>query len=155
MREYYNDLFLKVLPLLWAVIIGATHLYLKNKLKERHDNGLLFMAGAFLVWFVMGNVESYYENIRDTPNGEGYWIWRRILSLLNSGFIIYSLSYFKDGWNWLEKQYQRKNFRNLAFGAIIIGALTYSGKDLNKWLIVEAGISITVVFILFFSLASI
>lgn len=141
--EKYYFLFISLFSIL---AIAGTHFYIKNKLGPKHDNGLLWVAGAFLVWFVL----AAYENGKP-PHSKLYDMGRKSLSILNSVLFVYSLSYFKDSWYRVDKRLKNVRFSMLALVTLLLCLLSFIIGE--SWVVVDVIISVLIAILLSSSMA--
>lgn len=80
--------------------------------RKQKDNGQIWLALSILCWSITGGVEVYFSvkdvSIAETANL--LEVWRSILSLLNSLFILIALSWFKYVPKILEKVIKSKTW---------------------------------------------
>lgn len=162
--------FLIYFSVISVISIAAVHFYIKDKLREKHDNGLLWVSAAVFCWVLMGILEYVYscnscktvnetiQHIQNLP--KSYWHFRKIFSIFNSALFIYSLSYFKEGWLGLYKKFEKTNLGMLAAVTIIICLNTFfidtifdEGKQI--WIITDSVVSSIVAFLLCFCFSAI
>ncbi|MCC6459463.1 MAG: hypothetical protein IT260_03265 [Saprospiraceae bacterium] len=158
--ESQSQLFFIFFSLCSVLAVAAVHFFIKEKLGDKHDNGLLWVAGALFVWFLMGLLEFHYAGFDPRYLAEHYrelwpyWYGRKALSIFNSALFVYSLSYFRDGWlrlhKWLEKI-------NLGMLAIITIGLCFATFPLEPriWLLTDTLVSVAVALLLCLSIAAI
>ena len=132
----------------------AVHYYIKEKLQKQHDHGLIWISCALMIWFVMGVLELSLINTKPIDRPEQYWYGRKIFSIINSAFFIYSLSYFKDGWLKLHKKISKINLGLIAGITIGLCLISYPIKP-EQWVIIDTLISVFISLILFFSISAI
>lgn len=146
--------------LLSVVSIGAVHAFIRDKLGAKHDNGLLWVAAAMFVWFLMGLLEYSYASYSDSylkahyQEMWPYWYGRKTLSIFNSAFFVYSLSYFKEAWWRLNKRLEKMNLKMLA---VITLGLCFATFPLEPrlWLLTDTVVSVGVALALCLSMAAI
>ncbi|MBK6904170.1 MAG: hypothetical protein IPH04_15555 [Saprospirales bacterium] len=154
MSATFPHWFLAIHSLLAALVFISIHRYLRAKLGERQDSGLIWVSLAFAVWMVMGvwEAEQAYltTQLIDKP---GFLRIRRMLSIINTGFLVYSLAFFQNGWQRLSEAIRRIN--PLTIILVIAGAcfLVSPFPEGKAWLYIETAISIAVMLLLGINLA--
>lgn len=154
------QLFFILFSLISVVVIAAVHFYIKGKLGRKHDNGLLWVAGALFFWLLMGILEYRYagytqqylsEHYRETWQ---YWYGRKVLSIFNSALFVYSLSYFRDGWLRLHKRLEKVNLGVLAVVTVSLCFATFPLEP-QWWLLTDTVVSVVVALLLCLSISAI
>ena len=80
-----------------AILLFLTSNHIKrNKIDERNDYGLDFIAGALLIWLIQSYIPSFTT---DVPNFFG-----TILSMFNNGLLLASLTFFIHGFEFLKER---------------------------------------------------
>lgn len=80
--------------------------------KKQKDNGQIWLALSILCWSITGGIEVYFsgQDITIAKTANLLEVWRSILSLLNSLFILIALSWFKYLPKILEKVIKSKTW---------------------------------------------
>lgn len=136
------------------------HFFIRQKLGDKHDSGLLWFSAALFVWFLMGVLEFSYSGLTQDYLAEHYketwpyWYGRKAFSIFNSAFFVYSLSYLRDGWLRIHKRLEHLNVGVLA---IITIALCFATFPLEPriWMLTDTIVSVLVAVLLCWSMAAI
>jgi hypothetical protein len=141
------QIFLALMSLLSALTLVGVHTHIKNRLGEKHDNGLLFAAGAIFAWLFMIFWESNKLN-------EHYLEVRKLISIINTGFFLSSLVYFKDGWFKVNKKLENIKYHLVAIITTLLLLIAYVFiPQKENWSYFEGWVSIIVMFLLSSSMA--
>lgn len=156
--------FLIYFSVISVISIAGVHYYIKGKLKEKHDNGLLWVVAAIFFWILMGILEYLYacdncssivdkiNHIQKLKDENEYWRFRKIFSIFNSALFIYSLSYFKEGYLRLFSKLEKINLGLLAGITIGICFLTFPLPE-EWWVRTDTIVSTVVAFSLSLSIS--
>jgi hypothetical protein len=140
------EVFYAFMSLLSALILVGVHVYIKNKLRSRHDNGLLFAAGAMFVWLPMA-IWEWHDRVHNHPP---YSLEiRKFISIINTGLFLSSLIYFKDSWYKVNKNLENIQYHLLALISTVLLLIAYvfiPQKD--DWSYFEGWVSIVVAILL-------
>lgn len=152
------QLFFLYFSILSVIAVAAVHFFIKEKLDDKHDNWLLWVAAALFAWFLMGLLEYGYSGKDRSVLAEHYrefwpyWYGRKVLSILNSALFVYSLSYFRDGWLRLHKRLEKINLGVLAAITITLCFVTFPLEP-KVWLMTDTVVSVVVALLLCLSIA--
>ncbi len=150
------QLFFLYFSILSVIAVAAVHFFIKEKLDDKHDNGLLWVAAALFVWFLMGLLEYGYSKEKalalDYQKHWPYWYGRKALSIINSALFVYSLSYFRDGWLRLHKRLEKINLGMLAAITVSLCFATFPLEP-RVWLMTDTVVSVVVALLLCLSIA--
>ena len=152
------QLFFLFFSILSAIAVAAVHFFIKEKLDDKHDNGLLWVAAALFVWFLMGLLEYGYSSTNPEKLANEYrdfwpyWYGRKALSIINSALFVYSLSYFRDGWLRLHKRLEKINLGMLAIVTVGLCFATFPLEP-RVWLLTDTVVSVVVALLLCLSIA--
>ena len=153
MTATFPHWFLAVHSLLAALVLISIHRYLREKLGERQDNGLVWVSLAFAVWMLMGIWEAEKEFLTQRMHPEVFYRIRRVFSIVNTGLLVYSLAFFQNGWQQFSELIRRIN--PITIILVIAGAcfLASPFPEGNTWLFIETALSIAVMVLLGINLA--
>lgn len=151
-----------------TMAVLAMHFYLQQKLRDRHDNSLVWFAAGLLIWLIVILIEQKIWPIRaalaaynkpgvllsadDTIHKQALEnqlafpaIFRRFLSILNSLAMVLFLSYFREGWQWLNTNI-RKLTATPERTALGVGGICISAAVISEgwWLRTETAMSVLV-----------
>lgn len=158
--ENQSSLFFIFFSVLSVVAVGATHFYIKEKLGNKHDDGLLWVSVALFVWLLMGLLEYRYASLGQVylqahyKEIWPYWYGRKVLSIFNSALFVYSLSYFRDGWLQLHKRLEKVNLRSLSLVTVLLCFATLPLRP-SIWLLTDTVVSVVVALLLCLSMSAI
>jgi hypothetical protein len=91
------------------------------------------------------------EHYRETWQ---YWYGRKALSIFNSAFFVYSLSYFRDGWLRLHKRLEKVNLGALAVVTVSVCFAVFPLEP-QLWLLTDTLVSVVVALLLCLSISAI
>lgn len=141
-----EKLYFSLVAILSIIALTGVHTYIKNKIGTKHDNGLLWVAAAFFIWFILG----IYEDVGH--DSSFYNFGRKVLSILNSVLLVYSLSYFRDSWYRVDKRFENFKFSTLALVTLLLCVVSFVFRE--WWEFIEGIISVLIAILLSSSMAA-
>lgn len=141
-----EKLYFSLVAVLSIIALIGVHHYIKNKIGAKHDEGLLWVAGAFFIWLVLG----IYEGLDHQT--EFYHFGRKVLSILNTVLLVYSLSYFRDSWYRVDKRLEHIRYSTLALVTLLLCVVSFVFHP--WWELIEGIISVLVAVLLSSSMAA-
>lgn len=140
-----DEIFFAFMSLFSVLILIGVHVHIKNKLGARHDNGLLFAAGAMSAWLLMAIWEWYGKIHFPAYNLEV----RKFISIINTGLFLSSLIYFKDSWYKVNKYLENIKYHIIAIISTVLLLIAYVIiPQTDDWSYFEGWISIVVAVLL-------
>lgn len=131
-----------------ALVLFAVHHYIKKRLGKEHDDGYWWLATAMSIWAIM---HAYELLAAPYLAPRLYEVGRRVLSILNTAALLYSLSYFKDNFLVFLERLNRLKRSYIALGLLVIFLLAYLINE-GSWFWLEAILSSIVLALLFASM---
>lgn len=128
--------YLIVISIIAAFVFFVLYGYLRRVLKGENDNFLLVVGGVFLFWALLVTNEAE-EGV--------FGLVARVLSIVTTLLILYSLRYFEDGITFLRSKHLWFVSIALALNGL---ALVFSNTHKEVWVITEASTSIFAVLLL-------
>lgn len=119
-----------------------------------HDQGLLWLGHAFLVWSIAGiwpffRYLPFCENLGKPDDPLPLSAIRESISTLNSAFILLAIAHFAHGWKGLQRFKEKEWQKVIVVVAIIVAFLIVLASPKSVWRITpEFILSIVTVFIL-------
>jgi hypothetical protein len=146
-----DEIYFSFMSLFSILALVGVHIYIKNKLGARHDNGLLFAAGAMFAWLIMALWEGYGKVKFSEAEYLGI---RKLISIFNTGLFLSSLIYFKDSWYKVNKKLENIKYHIIAIITTLLLLIAYVIiPDKEDWSYFEGWISILVATLLSSSMA--
>lgn len=113
--DLYTSTLMGLAALALPVLLSA-HFYLRQKLRHRHDDGLLYIGACFFVWFFT----SFLSSEKGGNSESTLFIY--LLSGGVNALFLWSMSFFQPGDDSpVGRWYERINWRNV----VLVLALSY------------------------------
>ena len=146
--------FLAVHSLLTALVLTGIHFYLRRKLGQRQDDGLIWVSLAFGIWMLMGIWEAEKNFVvQYVMDEDGFFRVRRIFSIVNTGLLLYSLAFFQNGWQRLSEGIRRINPLTLILAIAGVCFISTPLPQANAWMFIETAFSMALMLLLGISFA--